>query len=276
MMTTTPLADRNDETSGAGCPDAERLASYIDGGGTSEERAEIERHVTTCEDCYFVVVETVQEQRERPAIPSRYEQTVNPGQPWLTWLRWSAAGVGIAAALVLMLRVGAPLGNGQGTQPQIASGNPSPATGVPQPATPVAGSPQPVGLMAALNALDASTGDYRPLEPRLEDGFQYRPLKPVTRSAVTTDEAPLNVREAALAVESAATAPGTGVTGRRALAAMYLIIDQPANAVAILDPMAEGSRDAGLLADTAAAFLARREKGDAERALDSRNAGRGA
>ena len=269
-MNVTPLSDRNDETPGTGCPEAERLASYIDGTATPEERAQIEAHLATCEDCYFVVAETAQEQRERTSIASRIEPPVPvpmpAPRPGPTWQMWMGAAAALAASLVVMLSI--PSIWHRGTEPQIASGKPSPATGASRP-SPLVASPEPVALMAALNRLDASIGEFRPLRPRLEGGFQYRPLKPVTRSAAGPDEAPLNVREAALAVESAATSPGAGAAGRRALAAMFLMTGKPSNAVAILEPMSSGSRDAGLLTDTAAAFLARGEQGDAERALNS-------
>jgi putative zinc finger protein len=262
-MNVTPLADRNDETPGTGCPDAELLASYLDGVATPEERAQIDAHVATCEDCYFVIAETVHEQGERPVIPSPIEPPVPvpAPRPWQTRLTWSGAGLAAAAALVLLFRIVTLPGNRPGTESQIASGSPSPAPVGSQP-SPLVGSPQPVVLMAALNLLDASTGEFRPLQPRLEGGFQYRPLKPVTRSAAGPDEAPLNVREAALAVESAATSPGAGTAGQRARAAMYLMTGKPNNAVAILEPLASDTRDAGLLTDLTAAYLSRGGPGD--------------
>jgi len=272
-MNATALSDRNGETPGTGCPDAERLASYLDGVASPEERAQIDAHLATCEDCYFVVAETVQEERERrpspikPPVPVPVPVPVPAPRPW-TWLNWSEAGAAVAASLLVMLWLVQNNASRPETESQIASSYPATTTSAPQP-SPLVGSPQPVALMAALNRLDASTGDFRPLLPRLEGGFQYRPMKPVTRSAAGPEEAPLSVREAALAVESAATSPGAGAAGQRALAAMYLMTGKPNNAVAILEPMSSGSHDAGLLTDTAAAFLARRGQGDAERALDS-------
>ena len=268
-MNATALSDRNGETPGTGCPDAERLASYLDGVASPEERAQIEAHLATCEDCYFVIAETVQEERERRN--SRIEPPVPvpvPAPPrWQPWIRWSAAGVAVAATLVVLVSIPGMFQR-RGAQPQMASGNPPSATGALQPASSLVDNPQPAKLMAALSQLDAEIGDFRPLQPRLEGGFQYRPLKPVTRSAAGPDEVPLNVRRAALGVELVAAAPGSGAAGQRAVAAMHLMTGEPNKAVAILEPMSSGSRDAGLLTDTAAAFLARREQGDAERALD--------
>ena len=64
-MTLTPRQETGAWTSGPGCPDAEALASYIDGRTTATERVEIERHLASCEDCYFVFSETVQQPESR-------------------------------------------------------------------------------------------------------------------------------------------------------------------------------------------------------------------
>jgi hypothetical protein len=49
---------RMGQGSDGACPDAELLASYIDGRTTSAERIEVETHLMRCRDCLVVVLET--------------------------------------------------------------------------------------------------------------------------------------------------------------------------------------------------------------------------
>lgn len=241
-MTLTPLQENGGRTSGSSCPDTEALATYIDGCASAVERAEIEAHLASCEDCYFVFSETV---HEREAHDDRKKSDV------ARWLgRWSpqlAAGLAAAAAIVVAVEVFRPSSR---TQPGTT-------------------------VQVALNELDAAAGPYRKFEPRLTLTRAHRELEPTLRSAEPTGDASLaqreaaqrQLREAARRVEIAAKRSGTGVEGQRALVAMYFALGQAQPAVNVLEPK-EQSSDAGLLNDVAAAYLARQADGDVQHALD--------
>jgi tetratricopeptide (TPR) repeat protein len=231
IMGLTPLQENGATRSTGGCPDAELLASYIEGRVTPEERIKVEAHLARCEECYFTFSETVLEQQaegttsEEPASRSRLRR----------WLPQAAAGLAAAACVVIVVQVFQPFAT-RGTELQIA-----------------------------LNQLDAATGAYRKFEPRLTLIPTYRQLEPAMRSAAPGAEAPLAVREAALNVEKASA--NAGVVAPRALAAKHLALGEPERAVRALAPSAQ-SDDAGLLSDLAASYLARNGAGDVQRALD--------
>ena len=42
-----------------GCPEAEQLAAYAEGGLSAEERRATERHLADCADCRAVLAETI-------------------------------------------------------------------------------------------------------------------------------------------------------------------------------------------------------------------------
>ena len=122
-------------------------------------------------------------------------------------------------------------------------------------------------LGVALSELDAATGRYRKVEPRLTVFSSYRAVEPALRSAASPGEAPLAVREAAQKVEVAVKASGTGPEAQQALAAMYLTLGRSQRAADVLAPLAS-SRDAGQLNDLAAVYLVRHADDDVTRALD--------
>jgi tetratricopeptide (TPR) repeat protein len=235
-MTLTPRQETGAWTSDPGCPDAEALASYIDGRVTGAERALIEAHLANCEDCYLVFSETVQQQQA--------EQTTT----WRSRYRWGARlAAGLAAAAGIFWAV--------------ESLKPAPDN---RPAT--------MTVIAALNELDAAGGSYRKFEPRLTVTLTHHDMEPTLRSVETTEPSPQRdaaqkaLREAARKVEIAAKVNGAGVQGRQALAGMYFALGEAQPAAAVLEPDAQSS-DAGLLSDLAATYLARRADGDVQRAL---------
>jgi len=238
-MTLRPHEENGAWMSGRKCPDAEALAGYTDGRLTAADRAEIETHLASCEDCYLVFSETVQEQQsERATIV----------QPRYRWAVGAAAGLAVAAGIFLAV----------GTLRTASYSRP----------------PAPT-LVAALNELDAAAGVYRKFEPRLTVTFTHREMEPRLRSVDTTG-APSSaqpgatdnaLREAVRKVQTAAKVNGTGSEERRALAAMYFTLGQAEPAAAVLEPEAT-STDAGLLSDLAAVYLARRADGDVERAVN--------
>ena len=235
-MALIPLQENGARTSGASCPDAGLLASYVDGRATAAERAEIEAHLAGCDDCYFVFSETVQEQQAQASTESGKSEPQNRSRRWMPRV---AAGLAAAAALVIAVQIYGPVHR---ESPNAA-------------------------LQIALSDLDAAVGPYRKFEPRLTVTSTYRQLEPAMRSAAPAGEAPLAVREAALRVEKASTVAGPGVEGQRALAAMYLTLGRAQRAADVLAPAAQ-SNDAGVLSDVAAVYLARLADGDVQRALD--------
>ena len=76
------------------CPDANLLASFVEGRTSLEERAFVEAHIARCEDCYFVFSETLREQ----------QSSGNTG--WRSWIPKAAAGLAAAAALILVVSAG--------------------------------------------------------------------------------------------------------------------------------------------------------------------------
>ena len=226
-MPVTPL--QRDDDHGAGCLDAELIASYVDGRTTVAERALVEAHLATCEDCYFVFSETVREQAQKGDIPGTFE--------WRRWAPRVAAGFAAAAVLILAVTFGTVYYS------------------------------RPTDLPIALNTLDAATGPYRPFEPRVTALPTYRQLVPTMRSVTQAVETSPALREAAAIVEKAA-ASGTSAQERRALAAMYFAQGQATRAIEVLTPLASSANDPALLNDIAAAYLSRGAEGDAKYALD--------
>jgi tetratricopeptide (TPR) repeat protein len=246
-MTLTPVRENGASRSGA-CLDAELLASYVDGRATAAERAKIEEHLVSCEDCYFVFSETVQESRS-PKLAAGFAAAAALVQGRVTTResedvhRWRlshklTAGFAVAAALVLVAQVVI-----------VRIGRPE------------------AQLKIALNQLETAAAPYRKYQPRLTITPTHHQLEPAMRSAGQPEEAPLAVREAARRVERAATALGAGVEGQRARAAMYLTLGRAQGAADALAPLAQ-SNDAGLLSDIAATYLSRQASGDVKRALD--------
>ena len=265
-MTVTPLTDRHDQGPGTSCPDPELLASYIDGVATPRERSEIESHLAACADCYFVLTETIHEQRQHAkAVPAPL-----PVRRRTAWVPWLAAGAAVAAALMLALRIGGPIR--RGPQPQQATAVSTPSTS-PSPTPRGVVDPNLKEMALALNSLQNAIGEFRPLAPRLSSASEYRPLKPVTRSATSAEDLPESVRQAARPVEDLSGAPGASNADKirlaMGLAEMFLMTGRPQQAIAVLEPMVSGSGSAALQADLAAAYLARGDSGDPARARDA-------
>jgi tetratricopeptide (TPR) repeat protein len=237
-MRVTTLREHRPPAFGSGCPDPELLACFIDGRTTSAERAAVESHLARCEDCYFAFSETIQVQRASDEVIQG--ATITRRTRRLRPRIFSA----LAAAAALVLAV-------QSFRPGLAPNDRYEAR-----------------LTSALGRLDEAMGEHRPVQSRLSAGAAYRPVEPPRRAGTAGDEAPLAVREAIVALEREAMAGGSSVEARRAMGLMYLMTGRSRRAVEILAPMAERSQDARVLSDTAAAWLARRDPGDALRARD--------
>lgn len=255
-MTLTPRQEIDTWTSGAKCPDAEALASYVDGRATAAERTRIESHLANCDDCYFVFSETVQQQQSSEGRHIEESPITRRLVPWarLSTLKVGyAVPAGLAAAAVIVVAVGI-LNPFRRTDPVTV-----------------------VQVQAALSELDAAAGPYRKYAPRLTATPGHRELEPGLRSAdsksaaegtpAQREAAQRALREAVQRVEAATAARGIGLEGPRARAAMYFALGRPQLAVDALEPVAQ-SNNAGILSDVAAVHLARQADGDVERALD--------
>ena len=153
--------------------DPERLAAYIDGTLSSDERAEVERHLLECADCRMVVADAAAFVR---SDESSAADSVRP--PGRGGRRAVVAMAVLAAAAALVLAVRAVW--------------PGPFSGRP------AGRPELEELIAAV----AQTPT-RPAEGRLS-GFAYAPMPGRTRSAGGTVAASPDVRIAVARIEKLA------------------------------------------------------------------------
>jgi tetratricopeptide (TPR) repeat protein len=211
------------------CPDAELLASVIDGRATAAERTAVEAHVARCEDCYFLFAETV-----RATDNGASTQQI---QTWPRYVPHAAVGLAVAATLIVAVAASVRYQT-----------------------------PAPPPLVVALNDLDAAGGPYRPFEARVTSLPTYRAPVPATRSAAQANEVGAVLRERAAVVESIARG-NASPDDRRALVAAYLAQGEAARAVGAVQPIDASATEAALLADAAAAYLARDEAGDARAAL---------
>ncbi len=229
MAVTPPTTDR-ERVRDPGCLDATLLASYIDRQATPHQRARVEAHLSRCYDCYVIVEDSLAAE----PVPMPH---VGGTSRWTTWV---IAGT-VAAALLLAVRF------------------------APWPFPSSFFQPAASRVDVAFAQLDEALGPSRIIEPRLSGRSAHRPLKRALRSG-TPEALPLDVHTAQLQVADAAKAL-TDADRERTLATMYLMMDQPEDALKLLEPLAvSASADAGLLSDTAAAYLARREQGDVARA----------
>ena len=227
-------------------PDAERLAEYADGVLEADGRRELERHFADCADCRAVVMETMAfldgQALDRGSAPVviRFRSR---------WVKGLVAGLGVAAAIALAIRVAAP-------ERLFA---------------PSTVRPEYEALAAAL------AGDpTRPVEGRVTGGFAYAQPPSPTRARANARPRNLGLLAAVQARTSAAAADPTG-ENLHALGVAQLLLGQYDEA---LDTLARAvpllSKDASLQSDIASAYLARgaigANRGDAEKAMTAADA----
>jgi tetratricopeptide (TPR) repeat protein len=217
------------------CPDAEDLAEYVEGRLSGGARARVEAHLADCEMCRDVVAETLRLGGE----------AVGAGTVLPFWRRPKVRAIGggvlaLAASLLLLVQV----------QPQL----------------------NPFRAPTPYEALVASVGSTRTIEPRLSGGFAYAPLAAVTRgggeSPSSTD---FQKRAAEAELRNRANADPTPFNLHRWGVGLVMLGDFD-NAITQLDRAAAGlSEEAAIQNDLAAAYLARsRAEGsadDSEKAL---------
>ena len=212
---------------GAECPDAERLAEYVDGtlGGT--ERNEIEAHLVACSDCRAVVVETTILVRAGRVAGLRRGRLRS---------RWLIAGVAAtlaaAAAIILVARL-------------------EPAHWLAHWFGPGTYRPELSEVVAAV-ASDST----RPTEARLTGGFRYALPPPVIRGTSDRELSP-DIRIAAAYIQKQALAKATPVN-RAALGVAQLVLGDLDQAVtAMNEAVSREPARADWLSDLSAAYLAR-------------------
>ena len=71
-----PLADKPD-----GCPEAEQLAAYADGGLGAEERQATERHLADCADCRAVLAETMASVQAEDGVGAPLKEPARSDRP---------------------------------------------------------------------------------------------------------------------------------------------------------------------------------------------------
>ncbi len=232
-MTPALTPERGFDDRDTPCPPAEALARYIDGRADAGEASQVESHVALCDDCFSVFAET-----------NRQNQTSRK-PTFGSWRPQPFVITGLAAAAAIVLAVIFPR---QDHGPDLA---------------------------LSVQKLQTAVGPYREFESRLAGDVTYRQLASVTRSGGepvsardtgSVAERETATRAAAVDVQNAARASRDHDAATRALGTMYFSIGDAGRAVETLEPLA-ASTDAGALNDLAAAYLARRADGDAQKAL---------
>jgi tetratricopeptide (TPR) repeat protein len=210
-------------------PDAERLAEYADGLLADEARAEVERHLAECEDCRAVVMDTMAFLASATGKVDTIPRSKVIPFPSRRWMTRAAALVGVAAALLLAVRVARPewLLGPRGDRPELQE------------------------LVAAVAGLPT-----RPVEGRLTGGFKYAPPPSPTRGPGDRDMPP-DVRIAAARLEQAASGDQPAPGALADLGVALLTLGDVNKAIDALERAVARRQDARYESDLAAAYLAR-------------------
>lgn len=220
------------------CPDPETLAVFLEGGLTARARDDIAAHLTTCETCYAVFLESA---RTRVSAAA----TALPLPWWRTRGAMAAAVTGLAAAAAVVLAVNL----GVLTWPSRG--------------------PELTGLVAAV-------GTDRFIEPRLTGGFAHGPLRGALRSTQPAlPPVSPDVRIAAAEVEKRAAGRASASAVHARGVAALVVGDYDRGVEALERSVEQDGSDAKMLSDLAAAYLVRaaatNNREDLSRALASAN-----
>jgi tetratricopeptide (TPR) repeat protein len=211
-------------------PDAERLAEYADGVLTDKARVEVEEHLGQCEDCRAVVMETtafLDSTPEKRGVVPPFQKTQDRPRRW--WIG-AAAGLAVAAALVLAVRMGWLFGSSN-DRPELQD------------------------LIAAV-----ANQPTRPVDGRLTGGFKYAPAPSPTRGPGDRDLPP-DVRIAEARLEQTAAGNAANANAKAALGVGLLVLGELDKAIDDLErAAAQQPSDARYQSDLAAAYLARAKR----------------
>ena len=213
-----------------GCPEPEAIAAYVDGRLSGPDKADIETHLASCDDCFTVFSETARSEAELGKADAA-AAVVRPrfGRRWIV-LAAAAALVAAAIPLATFLRAR------RRVPPDVAE-------------------------------LVAAVGAERPFEPRLTGGFAYGPMAPRYRSAKPLSESESwEVLAAAAKIRQRDDQHSTPAT-LDALGAANLVLGKYDDAVSNLEEATlEAPKNARYLTDLSAAYLVR--AGEKDRADD--------
>jgi tetratricopeptide (TPR) repeat protein len=219
------------EPKASGGIDPEMLAAYIDNRLPPDERAAVEAKLAADPDSYELLVELIHANEAVPGeLPAAGE--VVPFAPKPTRSRgWAIAGglLAAAAAIVLVVRVQPELWRnlaGERVDPQLAK-------------------------------LVAAVGDERNVEGRLTGGFQYAPLKDVTRDAAGLGDRNLALLAAAAEAQKAAEADPSADHLHAFGVALILMGDYDGSIRSLRSAIDQAPGVATYQADLAAALMAR-------------------
>jgi CHAT domain-containing protein len=209
----------------APCPDAERLAAYLDGQLFPEQRERLEEHIAACGACATAVADSLRFHTAEEPAPRELRFPARP-------TRWAAA----AAVLTLV------------TVPGVA-----------WLATDVERAPWQRDARAPLIA---ATAKARPLAPRLTGGFRWTGSVETTRGLTSrsSQSVPWEYYEAAAKVRrAAASSPSAERLG--ALADAHLLTGDVDSALTTLSrALAAEPSEPRLESDLAAAYIARGQR----------------
>jgi CHAT domain-containing protein len=214
-----------------GCPEPETIAAYVDGRLADAEKAEMEAHLASCDDCFTVFSETARSEAElgggqAPAAVVRGRF----GRRWIVLA--AAAALAVAASVPILLRSQAH----HHVRPELGE-------------------------------LVAAVGPQRLFEPRLTGGFEFGPMAPRYRSAKPLSESDSwEVLAAAAKIRKKDEQKSTPAT-LDALGSANLVLGKYDDAVSNLEEATlEEPKNARYLTDLSAAYLVRAKEND--RAVD--------
>jgi CHAT domain-containing protein len=214
-----------------GCPEPEAIAAYVDGRLAGAEKAEMEAHLASCDDCLAVFSETARSETELKG--GQAPAAVVRGRFGRRWILLAvAASLVVAAGVPFVLR----FQTRRRIRPELAE-------------------------------LVAAVGPQRLFEPRLTGGFEFGPMAPRYRSAKPLSESDSwELLSAAAKIRQKDEKNSTPAT-LDALGAANLVLGKYDDAVSNLEEATlEEPKNARFLTDLSAAYLVRAKEND--RAVD--------
>jgi tetratricopeptide (TPR) repeat protein len=210
------------------CPELETLAAYADDRLSAPERLGLLRHLAACAECRAIVTETVA--CVNAVAPLEQVKTASPHRPARPKFRVVIGVLGLAAALIVAVRIYAPAGS----QGAVDASHEALAE----------------SLRAAATAQSS-----RPIEPRLTGGFAHRPFETTRSVAAWPADPQLRIAGASLGKELASD---SSPRARRLKGAAALRTGDVDGAIRELAVAADGAaEEAERLTDLSAAHYVR-------------------